>query len=140
MSTIGKLEPVPVRELWAHEERGFSAWLETNLDVLSEAIGVTLADPQRELLAGSFQVDLVAEDENGDRVIVENQLEGVLLHAQRSPSKDSWISVGAGVRSGVSFIYVVWMTEESAVEVYIDTGDKDENKRIFDGLYAKSGD
>ncbi len=250
MSTIGKLEPVSVRELWAHEERGFSAWLETNLDTLSEAVGVTLSDPQRELLAGNFQVDLVAEDENGDRVIVENQLEatnhdhlgklityitnldakaaiwittaprpehiraiqwlnettpddiafflvrlaayriagsapaplftvivgpsaeskdfgkqkkelaerhvlrlkfweqllqrakekGVLLHAQRSPSKDSWISAGAGIRSGVSFTYVVWMTEDSAVEIYIDTGDKDENKRIFDGLHGKKSE
>lgn len=247
MSIIGKLEQVRIRELWAHEERGFSAWLEANLDVLSETIGITLSDPRRELLAGNFQVDLVAEDENGDRVIVENQLEatnhdhlgklityitnldaktaiwiattprlehiraiqwlnettpddiafflvqlaayriadsapaplftiivgpsatskdigkqkkelaerhllrlkfweqllqrakekGVLIHAQRSPSKDSWISAGAGLRSGVSFTYVVWMTDESAVEVYIDTGDKTENKCIFDGLYAK---
>ena len=73
--TIGKLEPVDLRELWKHEERGFSAWLEGNLETLSESIGVSLSDPHRELVAGSFQVDLVAEDENGDRVIVENQLE-----------------------------------------------------------------
>lgn len=65
--SIGELEPVPVRELWKHEERGFSAWLETNLDTLSKAIGKSLSDPQRELLAGNFQVDLVCEDENGDR-------------------------------------------------------------------------
>lgn len=244
MTTIGKLEPIPLRELWKHEERGFSAWLESNLEVLSEAVGISLSDPQRELLAGSFQVDLVAEDESGDRVIVENQLEatdhdhlgklltyltnldakaaiwitseqrpehiraiqwlnettpddvafflvrlaayrisdsepaplftvivgpspesksfgkqkkalaerhilrlkfweqllacakgnGVMLHAQRSPTKDSWISAGAGVRSGLSFTYVIWMKEEGAVELYIDTGDKDENKRIFDTL------
>ena len=69
------MERVVLRELWKHEERGFSAWLETNLDMLSEAIGVSLSDPQREQLVGSFQVDLVAENENGERVIVENQLE-----------------------------------------------------------------
>ena len=245
MTNIGKMERVALRELWKQEERGFSAWLETNLEMLSEAIGVTLSDPQREQLAGNFQVDLVAENENGERVIIENQLEatnhdhmgklltyltnldakaaiwitsaprpehiraiqwlnettpddiafflvrlaayrisgsdaaplftvivgpsaesksfgkqkkelaerhvvrlrfwelllprakekGVLLHAQRSPSKDAWISAGAGVRSGVSFTYVIWMTDETAVELYIDTGDKDENKRIFDGLH-----
>jgi hypothetical protein len=73
--SIGKLISVDVRELWKHEERGFSAWLEGNLETLSEAIDISLSDPQRESLAGSFQVDLVAEDENGDRVIVENQLE-----------------------------------------------------------------
>ena len=75
MSNIGKLEPVALRKLWKHEERGFSARLERNLDALSQAIGISLSDPQRELLAGNFQVDLVAEDENNDRVIVENQLE-----------------------------------------------------------------
>jgi hypothetical protein len=246
MTSIGKLEPVALRDLWKHEERGFSAWLENNLDSLSEAIGVSLSDPQRELKAGGFQVDLVAEDDDGNRVIVENQLEatdhdhlgklltyltnldakaavwitseprpehiraiqwlnettpddiafylvrlaayriagsdpaplftaivgpsaeaktfgkqkkelaerhvlrlrfweqllarakekGVLLHAQRSPSKDSWISAGAGIRSGLSFNYLIWMSEEAAVEFWIDTGDKDENKRIFDGLHA----
>jgi hypothetical protein len=245
MSNIGKLEPVALRELWKHEERGLSAWLESNLEILSEAVGISLSDPQREFLAGNFQVDIVAEDENGDRVIIENQLEatdhdhlgkvltyltnidaktaiwissaprpehiraiqwlnettdddiafflvrlaayriggseaaplftvivapsmesknigkqkkelaehhilrrkfweqlltrakekGVLLHAQRSPSKESWISAGAGVKSGLSFNYVVWMKDETAVELYIDTGDKEENKRIFDGLH-----
>lgn len=65
---------------------------------------------------------------------------GVLLHAQRSPSKDSWISAGAGVRADVSFMYVVWMAEQTAVELYIDTGDKEENKRFFDSLHAKKAE
>ncbi|OFW10360.1 MAG: hypothetical protein A3G20_10030 [Acidobacteria bacterium RIFCSPLOWO2_12_FULL_59_11] len=250
LSSIGKLEPVPLRELWKHEERGLSAWLENNLEALAEAVGVSLSDPQREFLAGNFQVDLVAEDENGDRVIVENQLEatdhdhlgklltyltnidaktaiwissaprpehiravqwlnettpddiafylvrlaayrigsseaaplftiivgpsiesksfgkqkkqlaerhilrlkfweqllprakekGVLLHAQRAPSKEAWISAGAGVRAGVNFVYMVWMTDETAVELYIDTGDKEENKRIFDALHNQKAE
>lgn len=244
------MERVALRELWKHEERGFSAWLEANLEILSEAIGVTLSDPQRELRAGNFQVDLVAENENGERVIVENQLEatdhdhlgklltyltnldakaaiwitsaprpehiraiqwlnettpddiafylvrlaayrisgsesaplftvivgpsaesksfgkqkkelaerhvvrlkfweqllarakekGVLHHAQRSPSKDSWISAGAGVRSGISLVYNIWITDEAGVELYIDVGDKDENKRIFDALHIHQSD
>jgi hypothetical protein len=251
VSNIGRLEPVAIRDLWRHEERGFSAWLEKNLDVLSEAIGVSLSEPRRELLAGDFQCDLVAEDGNGDRVIIENQLEatdhdhlgkvltyltnldakaaiwisisprqehvraiqwlnettpdniafylvrlaayrisgseaaaplfttivgpsaetksfgkekkelaerqllrlkfweqlldrakqrGVLYHAQRSPNKDSWISAGAGVQSGVSFNYVVWAADETGVELYLNTKDKSENKRIFDLLYEKKGD
>jgi hypothetical protein len=57
---------------------------------------------------------------------------GVVLHAQRSPSKDSWISAGAGFQSGCSFAYVTWMTIQTAVEFYIDTTEKVENKRIFD--------
>ena len=62
MPNIGKLEPVDLRTLWAHEERGFSAWLESNLDVLSTAVGLQLSDPERERSAGRFQVDLVAEE------------------------------------------------------------------------------
>ena len=56
---------------------------------------------------------------------------GVTTHAQRAPTKDGWISAGAG-RSGISYNYLIWMKDDSAVELYIDTGDKDLNKRIFD--------
>jgi hypothetical protein len=64
---------------------------------------------------------------------------GVLTHAQRSPSKDSWIG-GASGRSGLSFNYVVWMDDKAAVELYIDTGDAEDNKRIFDSLFAKKAE
>jgi hypothetical protein len=65
---------------------------------------------------------------------------GVLTHAQRAPSKESWISAGAGVRSGVSYSYIAWMQEETAVDLYIDTGDKEENKRIFDALHGRKAE
>ncbi len=73
--SIGKLESVPLRELWKHEERGFSAWLESNTETLSEVLGISLSPVQREETAGSFQVDLVAEDNDGNLAIIENQLE-----------------------------------------------------------------
>ena len=243
---IGKLESVPMRELWKHEERGFSAWLEHNIDALSEVLGISLSPVQREKTAGTFQVDLVAEDEGGALVIIENQLEptdhehlgkaltyltnleaktaiwitsearpehiravawlneatpadtsfylvriaayrigssdpapqftvivrpssetkdigrqkeelaerhilrlkfweqllarakakGVTLHANISPSKSNWISTGAG-KSGLAFGYVIWIEEKTAVELYIDTGDGDQNKHIFDSLHSK---
>jgi hypothetical protein len=72
-----------------------------------------------------------------EQLLARAKEKGVMLHAQRSPSKESWISAGAGVRSGVHFNYIIWMTDEAAVELYIDTGDKDENKRIFDTLHAR---
>lgn len=250
MSQIGKLEPVPLRELWKHEERGFSAWLETNIETLADVIGMPLREPQREKRTGDFQVDIAAETMDGEPVIIENQLEatnhdhlgklltyltnleakvaiwitstarpehvraiqwlnettpddiafylvqlaahrigesqpaplftvivgptaesksigkqkkelaerhvqrltcweqlltrakdrGVLLHAQRSPTKDSWLYAGAGVRSGIGLVYTIWMTEDAGVEVYIDTADQAENKRIFDVLQAKKAE
>ena len=48
-----------------------------------------------------------------------------------------WLAAGAGVRSGVSLNYLIWIEQDSGVELYIDTGDKDENKQIYDALYAK---
>jgi hypothetical protein len=242
---IGKLKQVPLRELWKHEERGFSAWLEKNLEELSETIGVHLAAVEREKRAGSFEVDLVAEDEAGDLVVIENQLEatnhdhlgklltyltnldaksavwitkdarpehvktvawlneatprdvsfylvrlaayrigesmpaplftvivgpseesknigrqkkdlaerhilrvkfweqllnrakekGITVHANRSPSKNHWLGAGAG-RAGLSFVYLIW-EDEAAAELFIDTGDKANNKRIFESLESK---
>jgi hypothetical protein len=32
------------------------------------------------------------------------------------------------------------MDDEAAVELYIDTGDKDENKKVFDDLFARRTD
>ena len=243
---IAKLESVPLRELWKHEEHGFSAWLEHNIEALSETLGISLAEVEREKPVGSFQVDLTAEDNDGNLVIIENQLEatdhdhlgkvltyltnldaktaiwitseprpehiravawlneatpadtafylvrlaayriggsdpaplftvivapspeakdigeqkkhlaerhvlrlkfweqllarakekGVTLHAGRSPSPDNWISAGAG-KSGVSFNYVIWLEEKAAVDLEINTGDKDQNKHIFDTLFSR---
>ncbi len=72
---IGKIERVPLRDVWKHEAYDFTTWLQDNIDVLNEALGLSLSSPEREQSAGSFSVDLVAEDEAGNPVIIENQLE-----------------------------------------------------------------
>jgi len=247
MSDIGRLEQVDLRSLWRHEEYGFSAWLENNLEQLGEALGRRFSDPQREVAAGGYFVDMLVEDEEGDRVVIENQLaptdhdhlgklltyltnldaktavwivkdarpehmravqwlnettpddiaffivklaafrigdsspaplftpivgpsasskdigrskkvlaerhvlrlrfweqllglarsRGLMLHAQRTPTKEHWLGAGAGIRSGLAFNYLAWMEGEAGVELYIDTGNAEENKRIFDLFYSK---
>ena len=242
---IGKLENVPLRELWKHEEQDFSVWLSENIETLAETLDMSLSVVQREESAGQFRVDLVAESDDGELAIIENQLEptdhdhlgkvltyltnleaktavwiasaprpehvkaltwlnestpddisfylvslaayrigesdpaplftiivapsaeskyigrqkkelaerhvlrlrfweqllerakekGVTLHANRSPSKDSWLSAGAG-KSGLRFDYNIWIKERSGVLLYIDTGDKERNKSIFDQLHS----
>ncbi len=72
---IGKLERVPLREVWKHEAHDFTVWMEENLDVLSEVLDINLSNVEREKGTGNFSVDLVAEDDNGNAVIIENQLE-----------------------------------------------------------------
>jgi hypothetical protein len=75
IGTIGKLERVALREVWKHEALDFTQWLQNNLDVLSESLDLNLIGAEREKAAGAFSIDLVAEEENGHTVIIENQLE-----------------------------------------------------------------
>jgi hypothetical protein len=71
---IGKISRVPLREVWKHEAANFTTWLLANTDVLSEIVGVELQNAEREKAAGDFNVDIVAEDEAGNVVVIENQL------------------------------------------------------------------
>jgi len=71
---VGKIERVPLHEVWKHEAHDFTRWLEGNIDVLNEVLDVTLSSPEREKSAGDFKVDLTAEDSAGNPVVIENQL------------------------------------------------------------------
>ena len=71
---IGKLQRVSLRDVWKHEALDFTRWLEDNLDVLNDVLDITLSGAEREQSAGAFHVDLVAEDEVGNPVVIENQL------------------------------------------------------------------
>ena len=72
---IGSLQRVDLRKVWPHEALDFTRWLENNIDELNNAIDLSLSIVEREQAAGDFSVDLVAEDESGNSVIIENQLE-----------------------------------------------------------------
>ena len=72
---VGRLTRVPLRKVWKDEARDFTPWLERNIDVLNEIIDFTLSSAERERPAGNFSVDIVAEDEDGNPVVIENQLE-----------------------------------------------------------------
>jgi hypothetical protein len=72
---IGRLQRVPLRDVWKHEAYDFTQWLQENIDVLNIALDLNLVNVEREQAAGSFSVDLVAQDESGGTVIIENQLE-----------------------------------------------------------------
>jgi len=71
---VGKLKRIPLREVWPHEALDFTFWLQNNIEIVNESIGVNLSSIEREQAAGDFKVDILAEDENGDPVIIENQL------------------------------------------------------------------
>jgi hypothetical protein len=71
---VGKLELVPLREIWKHEAYDFTSWLFENCDVLNEQLGLTISPLEKEKSVGPFNVDILAEDASGRAVIIENQL------------------------------------------------------------------
>lgn len=72
---IGKLEKVELREVWKNEATNFTVWIEQNIEHLSDFLGFKIEIIEREKQVGSFSIDLFAESENGEKIIIENQLE-----------------------------------------------------------------
>lgn len=122
---IGKIEKVPLREIWKHEALDFTTWLQNNIDVLNSVLDFQVSTPERERSTGNFNVDLVAEDENGNLVVIENQLEKS-NHDHLGKVITYLASVGAG-----KAIWIVseprqehvkaisWLNESTAAEFYL---------------------
>jgi len=72
---IKKINKVPLRELWNREDKDFTKWLEENIDFLNDVIDFEITIESSEEKAGPFRVDLYGEDNFGNKVIIENQLE-----------------------------------------------------------------
>lgn len=73
MDMIHKISRLPIKQVWQYEDKNLTPWLCENIDVISDAIGVNLLNAEREQSTGNFNVDIKAEDENGDNVVIENQ-------------------------------------------------------------------
>lgn len=73
---IGRLQRVPLREVWPHEAHSLTPWLLRNADALGEVLGMNLELHTAEHAVGGFSLDLIGVDTvTGETVIVENQLE-----------------------------------------------------------------
>jgi hypothetical protein len=70
---IGKIQRVPIKEVWRNEAYDFTPWLRDNIDILNDILSFSLISAESEQSAGSFSVDIVAEDDSGNPVIIENQ-------------------------------------------------------------------
>lgn len=77
MSKIGKFKQVELRSIWEHEALDFTKWLalNDNMELLSEVLGISILEARTEVGVGKFAVDILAVDDNGHNVIIENQLE-----------------------------------------------------------------
>jgi hypothetical protein len=127
MSTagIGKLERVALREVWEHEAYDFTQWLQENIDVLNSALDLNLVSVDREQTAGSFSIDLVAEDQGGKMVIIENQLE---KSNHDHLGKLITYLTGMGAKAAIWIVSdprpehvaaITWLNESSSAEFYM---------------------
>jgi len=75
---LGRLEQIPVRQIWTNEALDFTPWLaqEENLQLLGKILGLELELEAQEKSVGPFRADLLCRDTlDGSWVLVENQLE-----------------------------------------------------------------
>lgn len=122
---IEKISRIGLREAFPHEAHNFTRWLQENLDVINGVIDITLVSAEREYAAGDFSVDLMAEDKEGNKVIIENQLErsnhdhlGKLLTYLVALQASSAIWIVSDPRpEHVSAI--TWLNESSSVSFYL---------------------
>jgi hypothetical protein len=78
MTALGRLVAVPVREVWMHEANDFTPWLAKpeNIALLAETLGLGEVDGQvTEQGVGRFSADIVARDDAGGLILIENQLD-----------------------------------------------------------------
>lgn len=69
--------------------------------------------------------------------LIERSKGRTKLFSGRSPSTDSWLSTGSG-RSGINIGYRILKTG-AGLYLYIDVGDQQKNKSIFDELLNQKG-
>ena len=65
-----------LRTVWSNEAQAFTPWLAEHLDVLGDALGITIELEERESSVGAFSLDILARDQDsGEAVVIENQIE-----------------------------------------------------------------
>ena len=122
---IGRIQREDLREVWRHEALDFTKWLEENVNVLNDATGLQLSGVEREQAVGAFSVDLIAEDEDGRPVVIENQLEksnhdhlGKLLTYLVGIEARKAIWIVADPRPEHVGV-VTWLNESSSADFYL---------------------
>jgi hypothetical protein len=124
-NVIGKLERLPLREVWKHEAYDFTQWLQENIEDLNSALDLNLVNVDREQAAGDFSIDLVAEDGSGGTVIIENQLEksnhdhlGKIITYLTAMSARAAIWIVADPRPE-HVAAIAWLNESSSASFYM---------------------
>jgi len=122
---VTKIKKIDLREIWKHEALDFTKWLKDNLEILADTIQIELNNPESEQAAGDFFVDLIAEDNNGNMVVIENQLEksdhahlGKLLTYLTAYDAKTAIWIVAEPRQE-HINTLVWLNESTSANFYL---------------------
>lgn len=118
---ISRLEVVPVRTAFPKESHHFTTWLESHVDALADRLGLDLTVVQKEKPVGDFSLDLLCEDADGHRVIIENQLERT--------DHD---------HLGKVLTYLVNLDAKAAI--WVTTESRPEHQKVIDWLNESTGD
>ena len=118
---LGRLQTLKATEVWGNEPQVFTPWLSQNLNLLAEALQIDELELKgTEVPAGDFRLDILAEDTEGNPVIIENQF-GATDHRHLG----QLISYAASQGSKMT---VVWVAERF----------KDDHRAAIDWLNANT--
>ncbi len=109
MIELSKLVQIPLRDVWRHEALDFTQWLALpeNIEHLSETIDISIVATQTEVGVGQFHVDILAEDDNGKKIVIENQLE---------PTNHDHLGKIITYAAGLQAEVIVWIVERAREE------------------------
>jgi hypothetical protein len=100
---LANIEELPLNELFKFEDQDFTPWLQKNIEVVGNAIGMDIADAETEVQIGNYRLDILAYESGTDRKIaIENQY-GTTNHTHLG----QLITYMAGINAEV----VVWIAE-----------------------------
>jgi hypothetical protein len=105
MSKLGRLERVPLRDIWKSESSDFTPWLAQpeHVALLGDAIGLDLEVEAQEKDVGPFRADILCKETGSNAwVLIENQLER---------TDHSHLGQLLTYAAGLEAVIVVWIAE-----------------------------
>lgn len=118
MPEIGSLTKVRIRDVWPNEAADLTPWLAENPDILSEALGMDLAQGRTEVPVGeSFSADILFRDSDRNALVVVENMMGSTDHDHLGKT----ITYASGIEAareeeGPEAIYAVLLAERVRAE------------------------
>lgn len=122
---LAKVERVSARDVWTNETSDFTPWVRDHIEELSDVLGLNLSEPKVEQSTGNFWVDIIAQNDTGGTVVIENQLEksnhdhlGKLLTYLASYGAETAVWVTPDARQE-HVNAITWLNESGLAKFYL---------------------